>query len=538
MAHKIGRSFKKEILDDALGIDENKTFGISNKTFVGKGLAKVTPGGKNNIFGQVGDFVEDKVTQPVKEGVGALGALVTGKAARDAELQALRDQQTAVDKQTAEGNRMALASDLISRGKGAFFDITRPESVENFLMDKEGEYMDPFPDYLRKSGDFLLEGLEGTAENLENYTGTPDELMAGFQPTYDKLQGAQDSAVDRLQSIYDGRMENKLQGFNDQSDQITQDLKGINLNSADYIRDLEDKVINAGEAYADSLANSVNTQADLARQEFDARRGFADQEFDARRRFADQQFDVRGTGARALAAAQRSAAGDMARAAARGLGGMQGGTGQNMANAMIASSLGQQQAGALAQNIIDNESARYGALGNIEGARYDKLGDIEGGRYEKLGDINPGMADVYRNEALLGNANTRLGFGDVLSQAQAENLGLDQGMIDADKSLYNSIMGQQLSNVGMIPSMGLQKAMLPSLFGEAALAPQGPLASKVSPYTSTGTLPAGNTNYTAQPYIPPSDDGNIFDTIGKIPGYIDKGKKVMGALGGLFGGNA
>ena len=31
MAHKIGRSIKKEILDDGFGIDENKTFGIKNK---------------------------------------------------------------------------------------------------------------------------------------------------------------------------------------------------------------------------------------------------------------------------------------------------------------------------------------------------------------------------------------------------------------------------------------------------------------------------------------------------------------------------
>lgn len=397
-------------------------------------------------------------------------------------------QQRQVNRNTAQG----LGADAIAKGKLPFFDITDEEAVSENLANLEGDFYDPFPNYLRNSGDYLINNLEEVSKNIENFTGSSEDLMNDFRGTYDTLTGAQDSAIDRLASIYDGRMQNKLNEFQDRNRNIVQDLQGINTSSADYLKGLQDDVISQGNQYADSLANSVNTAVDLANREF----------------------DTRGQGARAMAAAQRAAAGDMARAAQRGVGSMPGGTGQNMMNAMIASNLGQQQAGALAQNIIDNEA----------------------GRFEKLGEINPAMADVYRDEALLGNANARLGFGDIQSAAAAENLGLDQGLVDADQQLYNTIMSQQLSNVGLIPSMGLQSAALPSMFGEAGLAGQGAIARTVSPYTQTGTVPAGNTVFNAQPYVPPSSGGNIFDTIGKIPGYIDKGKKLFSGISNIFGG--
>lgn len=201
-----------------------------------------------------------------------------------------------------------------------------------------------------------------------------------------------------------------------------------------------------------------------------------------------------------MAAAERAAAGDAARAAQRSLGSQGGGTNANMMSAMLASNLGQQQAGSLAQNIIDNEA----------------------GRYEKLGEINPGLADVYRNEAMLGNANTALEFGDVQSQAMAENLGMDQSMIDADQQLYSDLLSQKLANVGMIPSMGMQKAMLPSMYGEAALAGQGSLASKVAPFTSMGASPSTPQAVTANQYIPPASNSNkIFDTMAAIPKVME-----------------
>ena len=605
MAHKIGRSFKKEVLDDALGIDENKTFGIKNKTFVGGALAKVTPGAKNNIFGQAGDFIEDKITAPVKDTVGGLVDNLTGKTAekqREAQLQALRDQQSALDAKENEANRMALASTLLSRGKGKFFDITRPESVEQFLMDQEGEYLDPFPDYLRKSGDYLLGGLENAGENIENYTGTSDDMMRNFQPTFDRLSSANDSAVDRLQSIYDGRMENELRGFQDRTNDITRQLQGLNTESAEMERGLQRGVLDEAERYAQSLGDSVRMEESLANQRFDeldripeimrqqnrelegrfgdtyaseidAARGLLGAEYGA----ADRILGAETSAADAIQRAERAkalAAGanaeNMANSQQRGIrGAMVGqgsGTAQNMGNAMIRAQLGQQRGDMLADALIrDAErrgqagidyagrtgasdvgfAGRIGDAGIGQSTKLEDVLDTDAGladakigaeRYEALGEINPALADVYQNEAMLNRANTALGFGDTRLSARAQNLGLDQGMVDADQSIYNMIMNQQLSNTGMIPGMGMQTAMLPALYGEAALASQGPMARAVSPYTSTGTLPQGQTIFQNNPYTaaPEGPKKNWIDYLAQAPEYISKGKQVLGGIRDIF----
>ena len=527
MAHKVGRKFKKEILDDVMGIDENKTFGISNKTFVGKNLAKVTPGGKNSIFEQVGKFGQDKIIDPVKDVAGGLVDNLTGKTAkkqREAQLQALRDQQSALEAKENEANRMALASTLLSRGKGKFFDITRPESVEQFLMDKEGEYLDPFPDYLRQSGDYLLKGLEDTAGNIENYTGTSDDMMRNFQPTFDKLNSANDSAVDRLQSIYDGRMENELRGFQDRTNDITRQLQGLNTESAEMERGLQRGVLDQAERYADSLGRSVDMETALANRRFDE----LDAIPDYMRNTADELLNAERAKAR-IAGANIEATGNAGR---RGLQsamvGQGSGTGQSMANAMIQAQLGQDRSDLLADALINNIERRGDA--DLTGAQ------LAGERFETLGEINPALADVYRDEAMLNRANTELGFGDTRLTARAQNLGLDQGMVDSDQSLYNMIMNQQLSNTGMIPGMGMQSAMLPALFGEAGLASQGPLARSVSPYTSTGTLPQGQTVFQDTPYTPAPEGPkkNWIDYLAQAPEYINKGRQVLGGIRDIF----
>ena len=583
MAHKIGRSIKKEIFDDVLGIDENKTFGIKNKTFVGKALAKVTPTAKNNIWGQAGDFVEDKITQPVKEGVGALGALVTGKTAKkqqEAQLQALRDQQSALEEKEGEANRMALASTLLSRGKGKFFDITRPESVEQFLMDQEGKYLDPFPDYLRKSGDYLLGGLENTGENIENYTGTSDDMMRAFQPTMGRLTTANNSAIDRLASIYDGRMENEIRGFQDRTNDITRQLQGLNTESAEMERGLQRGVLDEAERYAQSLGDSVRMEESLANQRFDEldripeimrqqnqelEGRFADtysSESDAASRILGAQTEAadaiqRAERAKALAAGANAE--NMANSQQRGMRsamvGQGRGTQANMGDAMIRAQLGQQRGDMLADALIrDAErrgqagvdyAGRMGDAGINQSTKLEDILDTDAGladakigaeRYEALGEINPALADVYQNEAMLNRANTELGFGDTRLSARAQNLGLDQGMVDADQSIYNMIMNQQLSNTGMIPGLGMQSAMLPALYGEAALAGQGPMARAISPYTSTGTLPQGQTIFQNNPYTPAPEGPkkNWIDYLAQAPEYISKGKQVLGGIRDIF----
>jgi len=625
MAHKVGRSIKKEILDDALGIDENKTFGIKNKTFVGGALAKVTPGAKNNIWGQAGDFVEDKVTAPVKDLAGNL--LDPGKAAREAQqaqLDAYNAQVSSLEAKENESNRMALASTLLSRGKGKFFDITRPEEVEKFLIEQEGNYLDPFPDYLRKSGDRLLGDLESTGENINNYIGSADDRMRDFQPTLEGLQSTNQNAIDRLQSIYDGRMESKMNEFRDRGVDITRQLQDLNTRSGDMEYGLQRGVLDNAERYADSLGRSVDMQTALANRQFDeldrmpglmkdqnreleqrfgdtylselasargnlgaeygAAEGMRGAEYGAAGRVMGSELgaaDMIQRGERAKALAAGANAENLANSQQRGIRGAMvgqgGGTAQNMGNAMIRAQLGQQRGDLLADALIRDAERRgqagidyAGRTGASDIGYADRIGgsnmnfadrvgtagidnsmklenildteaDLAGAkigseRFKALGDINPAMADVYRDEAMLNRANTELGFGDTRMTAEAQNLGLDQGIVDTDQGLYSDLMAQQLSNTGMIPGLGMQEAMLPALMGEAALSAQGPLARSVSPYTATGTLPQGQTIFQNTPYTPPASGGkkNWVDYLADAPGYINKGKEVLGGLRGIF----
>jgi hypothetical protein len=604
MAHKVGRSFKKEILDDVMGIDENKTFGISNKTLVGKNLAKVTPGAKNNIFGQAGDFIEDKITSPVKEGVGALvgGVLGGGQDNTQATLDAYNAQVSALEAKENEANRMALANTLLSRGKGKFFDVTRPEEVEKFLIEQEGKYLDPFPDYLRESGDRLLGDLENTAENINNYIGTADERMANFQPTLDRLGGINQNAIDSLASIYDGRMEAEMGGYKDRAQDITRQLQDLNTEAGDVTAGLQQGVLDRAESYANALGRSVDMEAQLANEQYDqlqripdiirdqnrelegrfgdtmqseldaasgslgAEYGAAQKMFGAENRAADMI--QRAERAKALAAGANAE--NMANAQQRGINsamvGQGGGTAQNMGNAMIRAQLGQDRSDMLADALIKDAERRgqadigfadrtgqadigYAGSAGDAGIGYSsKLEDVldsdaeladaklASQRFETLREINPAMADVYRDEAMLGRANTALGFGDPRLQSRAENLGLDQSMVDSDQAFFSSMLSQQLANTGMIPGLGMQEAMLPALMGEAALSGQGPLARSVSPYTSTGTLPQGQTVFQNTPYTPPAEGGrrDWLDILSDIPSYINKGQEAYGKIKGIF----
>lgn len=507
-------------MDDVLGVDENKTFGISNKTLLGKNLSKITPGGKNNIWEQTGDFFEDKVTAPLSNRFNGDDA----EAAAQAQLDAYNSQVSALEAKENEANRMGLASTLLSRGKGKFFDITRPEEVEKFLIEQEGKYLDPFPDYLRQAGDRLLGDLENTGENINNYIGSADDRMRNFQPTLERLGGINQNAIDQLSSIYDGRMESELGGFKDRAQDITRQLQGLNTQAGDITAGLQGNVLDEAERYANSLGRSVDMETALANARYDQ----MDMIPEYMRGTADQLLNAERAKARIAGANAENTANAGQRGLRSAMVGQGNGTGTNMANAMIRAQLGQDRSDLLADALLNNIQRRGDA--DVRGA------EIGADRFERLGEINPAMADVYRNEAMLGRANTELGFGDPRLQARAENLGLDQSMVDSDQSFFSSILSQQLANTGMIPGLGMQEAMLPALMGEAALSGQGPLARSVSPYTSTGTLPQGQTVFQNTPYTPPAEGGrrDFLDILSDVPGYIEKGKEAYGKIKGIL----
>jgi hypothetical protein len=94
-------------------------------------------------------------------------------------------------------------------------------------------------------------------------------------------------------------------------------------------------------------------------------------------------------------------------------------------------------------------------------------------------------------------------------------------------------MNMRLGNTGMIPGLGMQSAMLPSLYGEAALAPYGPFSRNVSPYTSTGSLPAGQSVFTPNRYTPepiPKSGGIDWLNVAK------QAPEIFKEIKGVFGG--
>ena len=422
--------------------------------------------------------------------------------------QAAAAQQAAVDAANEKAretenkaNRQGWATDLVSRGKGKLFDFTDDEKLaqyfaeegdENYVegFSQGGKPIDPFPDYARETGDLILETMEDTAEALPDFIGDARSRLENFQDTYDQTESNIDSAVETLSDIYDpDGMQARMEGYNNDLNLVLDDLKSVNTRTAD-------KTLELGTNYADSLRNSVNTEVDYANKEFDALRDASDAYL---------------AGEQAKAAVGRRNASMDAAAGMRSLNSMGGatGTGGRMASMMMNAERGARQSDLLADALL-NEAQRRG--------------EIESGRFEKIGAINPAMADVYYDEVMAK-------MGTPLLDAEAMNLGIDESKILNEASMRDAITDRRLSNVDAITGIAMNKALLPSLYGEAALSPTDPLKNEVSPFTTTGALAPGQTNFQSTPFTPVASGGgggiNWVDAITKAPEIIDKAKGIF-----------
>lgn len=419
------------------------------------------------------------------------------KARRQAEAQqrAIDDAKAESKADVATSNRQAWATDMVSRGKGNLFDFTDEAKLKQFFaspgdenyvegFSQGGQAVDPFPDYARETGDLIVDSMEETAGALPDFIGSPTERMEAFQDTYDQSEANLDSAMESLSDIYDPNgMQARMEGYNTDLNNVLDDLKGINTQTAARTRELH-------ENYGGSLADSVNTEVDYANREFDALRDASDAYL---------------AGEQAKAAVGRRNASMDAAAGMRNLNSMGGatGTGGRMASMMMNAERGARQSDLLADALI-NEAQRRG--------------EIESGRFNKIGEINPAMADVYMDEVMLKMGTPEL-------DAQATNLGIDESKILNEASMRDEIMNRRLNNVDAIPGMAMNKALLPALFGEAALSATDPLKNEVSPFTTTGAMAPGQTQFQQTPYTPaPVSDGGInwLDMLQKAPGIIDQ----------------
>lgn len=433
--------------------------------------------------------------------------LLRGKKARKAQEAAVNAQKKAVadneakqEQKMADANNQGWAADLISRGKLAYTDLSDPGKVRDALSSLEGQFIDPFPEYARETGDLILEDLEGASGSAEAFIGDSVSRMEDFSDTYNRLDLMQDSALDTAEDIFDpSGMESRMKTYNNELTGLLGDLKELNTQTAALDRGLMDDVLSSNTNLGNSLGDSVTERADLANQEFDALRSAS---------------DSRLAGEIARAAAERRNASSQSAGGMRALNSMGGNasTGNRMAQAMLNSERGAQQSEGLANALI---------------AESDRRGGIEADRFSKLGEINPALAQVYRDEMEATNAATNLEFGTPGLDAQATNLGIDQSILDNSQQMENTIRNARLKNLGLIPALGQQSALLPALFGEAAFGATQPFKREVNPYTSAGELASGQTRFNESPFVPepiPTSGGGIdwFKVLRNAPEIINK----------------
>jgi hypothetical protein len=427
---------------------------------------------------------------------------VRGKSKRKA---AERQQQQQEAKQKDLTQQELIASQ-IATGQTPFTDLTDTKKVDSAIEGMEGEYVTPIPNYLPDTKDLLLGDLEDTSSALEGFIGSSEDRMADLLPSFEIAKDSQKNLIDSAASIFDpDGIEKTMRGFLADSEGITNELKDLNTRAADFSYGQIQDRLNRGELFADSARDAVLGEADFANQEFDALRNASDAQL---------------AGEQALAAVARRNASLDAASGLRGLGRLGSGTNNRMASMMLNADRGMQQSEVLANALIDQAI---------------RTGEIEADRFNKLGEINPAEAELLRNEALLKNLDKAIELGDPRLGAEAENLGLDQGIVESRAGLETDLLNTRLQNSGLLPSLLTQESLLPSIIAEAGINPTNPIANAASGYTQTASIPAGQTTFNNQPYVP-QDDPSFLDLISNAPEIYKQGKNVYNEIKDILPG--
>jgi hypothetical protein len=271
-------------------------------------------------------------------------------------------------------NLRSVAGALQGRGKAGIIDpsdTTRLSSLlaspgdENYVegFSIGGQDMDPFPSWLRDSGDTINETINNTGKYARDYLGSEDQRMYDFMPILDRMKGMNMDAISTLGSIFDrgeGGLESQYRGFQDDFNTLAEGQKLLNQITAESNQGLVDDTLGAGDQYSASLADSKSLQTGLMDKSFDALSSLEDikrmQNLEQGNRFADTR-DARQNAAFDLSDAEYGAA--------TGLG-----------------------------------NAEYGSANRLFGARGTEAGDILGAEdRESLGifGAQQGAADRIRN---------------------------------------------------------------------------------------------------------------------------------------------
>jgi len=339
---KIGNT----IMDDWLGYDSNKSFGISDATWddLGSWGAYLVGGPLASLAWSVGDKVVENNSgdtsgrqrqreefAELKNAFEADRAAALARGDRTFFFQGREyytddnddgsarygsagnaQGSTAAGTATPKGydeeglaNLRSVAGALQGRGKAGIIDpsdtgrlsaLLASPGDENYVegFSIGGQDMDPFPRWLRGAGDRINSTIDDTGYYAGEYLGDADQRMYDFMPILDRMKGMNIDAISTLGSIFDkgeGGLESQYRGFQDDFNTLAEGQKLLNTITAESNQGLVDDVLGAGDQYSASLADAKNLQTALTDKSFDALSSLEDikrmQNMEQTGRFAD-----------------------------------------------------------------------------------------------------------------------------------------------------------------------------------------------------------------------------------------------------------
>jgi len=442
--------------------------------------------------------------------------IFTGKRQRK-EAQRAADYQTNKQKEVIQAQQDAAdyasqqrnLGQAMTTGKTNLFDMTDKAAVMDWWKTEAPNInmADPFPSFLRTTGDKILGDIEGAAGMISDFG---DRFSEGEGLQRD-LAAMQEGAQGTVGQIYSGELEDKFTGYNQDLANLYEGLKGINTSTGGVRGGMLDLLSGTGEDYAQSLGAAHENKAALEGQRFQAERGALEEREGRYGGTRDAQM--------AGALAQRQA---IENAANRGLGGLfgsyagqGGGSNRNALARMMGADAAQAMVNPVTQANVNYAQKMEGVLPS----------EVEAEHLRRMMEINPEMADVYVNEAMMNNQmrDLQLGTGMQGLEAQAKNLGYDLQTLDDKRNLNTALMNFQLQNMGQIPGLGQLAEYVQGVPTDLAMAESQALADYAGPFTARGQVSAPQTVYNTNPYTAPMPQ--------QRPSGMEQFMNLMGAYG-------
>ena len=363
----------------------------------------------------------------------------------------------------------AIAVDMQSKGKAPIFDVNDASKTTSFFaspgdpdyqpgFSMGGQYNDPYPNYMRPVGNQIISGINEAATYLPDYAGTVDQRMYDFQPILDRLKGMNLDAIGAIGQIYDqDGITKTFQGYNQQQDNLSNQLKQLNLNTGYDNQANLNNYINAlggvGDAYKgvsgayNNVSGAYQNQGNMMSNAYMNRGNMMQDAYNNYGSMMGNAYTNRG---------------NMIGDAYANRGNQMFDAYSNRGNQMLNSYLNQ---GNVMQNAYNNQGSQlFDAYGNrgstmsqLYGDRGQTLNNLYGQRSSQLMGGAQGIADAYGG---VGDAFTNVGnvygqsadsirnYGDALGSSVDEKVALTNRAFDAERgrALAQNRQGLNMAN--------------------------------------------------------------------------------------------